>query len=129
MNTEFKIKVGGKTKDILRITELLAEQGVNLVTVSAEKIGEDVIVRLLTSDDERCINALMKADLEYEARQVLIAEMQDRPGQWASIARKLSEAGVEIEASYLLSRNDDKMMFVFAVSDPKLGEEIIQQHK
>ena len=127
MNTEFKIKVGGQTKDILRITELLAEQGVNLVTVSAEKIGEDVVVRLLTSDEERCTNALMKADLEYEARPILIAEVEDKPGQWANVARKLSEAGIEIEASYLLSRNGEKMKFVFAVNDPKKGAEIIRQ--
>jgi len=127
MAMEFKITVGGRSKDILRITELLAECGVNLVTVSTEKINDSMLVRLLTADDESCTHCLMKADLHYEARPVLIVEVDDQPGQWSRIARRLADAGLEIEASYLLSRDGERMEFVFAVDDPQKGEQIIRE--
>lgn len=124
--TEFRINVGSKSNDILRITELLAECGINLVTVSTEKIGENIVVRLLTQDNEACTHCLMKADIDYEARQVLIADVEDRPGQWARVAKRLSDAGLEIQASYLLSREANRMEFVFAVDDPKKGEQVLR---
>jgi len=50
-------------------------------------------------------------------RRVLVVEMQNKPGQWLKVADALVGAGVEIEASYMLSQRGDKQSFVFAVSD------------
>ena len=127
MQTEFEIKVGSNTKSVLQIADILAESGVNLTTVSIDKHDGEVYVRLITSDNEACARALMKADLEHKTRQVLVAEVMDRPGQWVNIAKKLANAGLEIESSFLLSRDGERMHFVFAVDDPKRGEEIISQ--
>lgn len=127
MQTEFEVKVGSSTRNILRIAEILAEGGVNLTTVSIEKFEGDAYIRLLTSDSEAAARELMKADMQYTTRSVLIAEVDDRPGQWARIAKMLADAGLEIEASYLLSRDENKMKFVFAVDKPKLGEEILSK--
>jgi len=125
LQTEFEIKVGSSTKNILHIAEILAEGGVNLTTVSIEKYEGEAYIRLLTSDSEACSRALMKADMQYTTRPVLIAQVDDRPGQWAMIAKKLADAGLEIESSYLLSRDGRKMHFVFAVDNPEKGEKII----
>jgi len=125
LQTEFEVKVGSSTRNILHIAEILAEGGVNLTTVSIEKFEGDAYIRLLTSDSEACAHTLMKADMLYSTRPVLVAEVEDRPGQWAKIAKKLADADLEIEASYLLSRDGHKMKFVFAVNDPKKGEEIL----
>lgn len=129
MQTEFEIKAGSSTKNLLQIADILAESGVNLTTVSIEKFKGEAYISLITSDSEACARALMKADMDYKTRPVLVAEVMDRPGQWARIARKLADAGLEIEASYLLSRDGERMQFVFAVDDPKKGEQIISKVK
>lgn len=125
LQTEFEVKVGSSTRNILQIADILAEGGVNLTTVSIEKFEGDAYIRLLTSDSEACARALMKADMQYTTRPVLVAEVEDRPGRWAKVARKLADAGLEIEASYLLSRDGQRMKFVFAIDDPKKGEEVL----
>lgn len=125
LQTEFEVKVGSSTRNILHIADILAEGGVNLTTVSIEKFEGDAYIRLLTSDSEACARTLMKADMQYHTRPVLVAEVEDRPGQWAKIAKKLADANLEIEASYLLSRDGGKMKFVFAVDDPKKGEAVL----
>jgi len=104
MLTEFVIKTGSSTRNVLKIAEILAENGINLTTVSIEKQEGISCVRLLTSDNEACTRALMKADLDYCTRQVLVAEVLDRPGQWAKAARKLADGGIEINSSYLSQR-------------------------
>ena len=125
MQTEFEVRVGSSTRNILRIAEILAEGGVNLTAVSIEKFEGNAYIRFLTSDNELCEHKLMKADMQYTTRQVLTAEVEDRPGQWAKIAKKLADAGLEIESSYLLSHDGQKMKFVFAVDDPKKGDAIL----
>lgn len=127
MMTEFEIKAGDSTRDILQIADILAENGVNLMTVSIEKFKGEAYIYLITSDTEACERSLMKADLGYKTRPVVIAEVLDKPGQWARAARKPADAGLEIESSYLLSRDGQKMQFVFAVSDPKKAEGILSK--
>jgi hypothetical protein len=129
LQTEFEVKVGSSTRNILHMAEILAEGGVNLTTVSIEKFEGDAYIRLLTSDSEAAARVLMKADMAYTTRPVLVAEVEDRPGRWARIAKRLADAGLEIEASYLLSRDGQRMKFVFAVNDPKKGEEVLADIK
>lgn len=125
LHTEFEVKVGSSTKNILRIADILAEGGVNLTTVSIGKYEGEAFIRLITSDCEACARTLMKADMQYKTRPVLVAEVDDRPGQWAKTAKKLADAGIEIESSYLLSQGDHKAHFVFAVDDAEKGLEVL----
>jgi len=125
--TEFVIKTGSSTRNLLWIAEILAESGVNLTTVSLERLEGMACIRLLTSDEEACTRALMKADLDYCTREILVAEVEDRPGQWAKVARKLADGGLEIFSSYLLSKDGKIAQVVFAVDDPKKGEKILSQ--
>jgi hypothetical protein len=127
--TEFVIKTGSSTRNLLWIAEILAESGVNLTTVSLDRLEGMACIRLLTSDEEACTRALMKADLDYCTREVLVAEVEDKPGQWAKIARKLADGGLEILSSYLLSKDGKTAQVVFAVDDPKKGEKILSQTK
>lgn len=125
--TEFVVKTGSSTRNLLWIAEILAESGVNLTTVSLERLQGMACIRLLTEDEEACTRALMKADLDYCTRQVLVAEVLDKPGQWASVARKLADGGLEIMSSYLLTKDGKTAQVVFAVDDPKKGEKILSK--
>lgn len=122
---EFVVKTGSSTRNLLWIAEILAESGVNLTTVSLERLQGMACIRLLTEDEEACTRALMKADLDYCTRQVLVAEVLDKPGQWAKIARRLADGGLDILSSYLLSKDGRTAQVVFAVDDPKKGEKIL----
>lgn len=127
--TEFVVKTGSSTRNLLWIAEILAESGVNLTTVSLERLQGMACIRLLTEDEEACTRALMKADLDYCTRQVLVAEVLDKPGQWAKAARRLADGGLDILSSYLLSKDGRTAQVVFAVDDPKKGEKILSGGK
>ncbi len=127
MATEFEISVAGPTKNLLDAIGVLSDQLINLETVATAKVGESYVVRFLTGNDEHCRTAFMKADLPFTERKVLVLDVYNRPGQWLKAARCLIDGGVELEGSYLLSQNSDRLRFVFGVSDYETAKRIVGQ--
>ena len=117
MPTEFELTFTGSTKNLLAALAVLAEHEVNLNTIDTRKVGDNFIVKFITGSEEEVRHSFMKADLRFKDRRVLVVEMHNKPGQWLKVADGLVGAGVEIEASYMLSQKGDKQSFVFAVSD------------
>jgi len=127
MATEFELTVPGSTKDLVNAVAVLAEYNVNLSTVASARVGDRFVVKFLTNNEEECRNGFMKADIDFKERKVLVLNVANRPGEWVKAARCLANADVEITTSYLLSRNGDKLSFVFAVSDYEKAKKIVGQ--
>lgn len=127
MATEFEISVSGPTKNLLDAIGVLSSQLVNLETVATAKVEDRYIVRFLTGNDDECRGAFMKADLPFKERKVLVLDVFNRPGQWLRAARCLTDGGVELEGSYLLGQKNDRLRFVFGVSDYEKAKKIVGQ--
>lgn len=127
MATEFEISVAGPTKNLLDAIGVLSSQLVNLETVATAKVGDKYVVRFITGNDDECRSAFLKADLPFNERKVLVLDVYNRPGQWLRAARCLIEGGVELEGSYLLGQKDDRLRFVFGVSDYPKAKRIVGQ--
>ncbi len=127
MATEFEISVSGPTKNLLDAIGVLSSQLVNLETVATAKVEDRYVVRFLTGNDDECRGAFMKADLPFRERKVLVLDVFNRPGQWLRAARCLTDGGVELEGSYLLGQKNDRLRFVFGVSDYEKAKKIVGQ--
>lgn len=127
MATEFELSVSGSTKDLIGAVAVLAEHNVNLSTVATAKVGDKFVVKFLTNNEEECRRSFMKADIDFKEKKVLVFNVVNRPGEWVKAARCLVNAGVEIDTSYLLSRNGDKLSFVFSVSDYDKAKRVVSQ--
>jgi hypothetical protein len=127
MATEFEISVAGPTKNLLDAIGVLSSQLVNLETVATAKVDDKYVVRFLTGNDDECRGAFMKADLPFKERKVLVLDVFNRPGQWLRAARCLTDGGVELEGSYLLGQKNDRLRFVFGVSDYERAKKIVGQ--
>ncbi|MEW5748669.1 MAG: hypothetical protein AB1793_07825 [Candidatus Thermoplasmatota archaeon] len=127
MATEFEISVSGPTKNLLDAIGVLSSQLVNLETVATAKVEDRYVVRFLTGNDDECRGAFMKADLPFKERKVLVLDVFNRPGQWLRAARCLTDGGVELEGSYLLGQKNDRLRFVFGVSDYEKAKKIVGQ--
>ena len=127
MATEFEISVAGPTRNLLDAISVLSSQLVNLETVATAKVDDQFVVRFITGNDDECRAAFMKADLPFKERKVLVLDVFNKPGQWLKAARCLIDGGVELEGSYLLSQKDDRLRFVFGVSDYPKAKKIVGQ--
>jgi hypothetical protein len=74
---------------------------INIEGICATTTGGRGEIHILVEDPEATREALLGAGIEVRAdRDVLVAEVEDRPGTMAEVARKLGDAGVNIEFAY-----------------------------
>ena len=57
----------------------------------------------------------------------ILAEVPDRPGGMATLARALADAGVNILGHLFLGRWGDRAMFAFIVDDPATARPILER--
>ena len=117
MATEFEMSFTGSSKELLDAIAILAEHNINLNTVATAKLEGRYVVKFMTGSEEEVRRMLMKADIDFRDRQVLVVNVFNKPGQWLRVAKALVGEGIEINASYLMSQKGDSMSFVFVVSD------------
>jgi len=124
MATEFEMSFTGSSKNLLDAIAVLSEHNINLNTLATAKVGDRFVIKFLSGSEEEIRRMLMKADLHYKDRSVLIVSMFNKPGQWLKVAHAIVDAGIEISASYLMSQKGDTQSYVFAVSDYEKAKKI-----
>jgi len=87
----------------------LANVGVNIKSITAQGQGDYGIIRLVTEDETTTKKVLEKQGFKHSVSDIIIINLNDRPGEMAKVARKLSNSGVDIECLYILGREGDKV--------------------
>ena len=99
--------------------ELLAAEGINLVTLSLADTAQFGILRLIVRDWERAKQVLEKGGWVVNLTEVIAVEVQDRPGGLAEVLRVLETAGLNIEYMYAFSgRRGERAILIFRFEDP-----------
>lgn len=81
--------------------------------VSCEGVG---VLHILVEDAAAARSAIEQAGFDVEAeRDVLVVNIVDRPGELGNIARKLADAGINLDLLYLTANLD----LVIGVDDLK----------
>jgi len=85
--------------------EILGKAAINIEGMCAFQCQGKGITHLLVEDSTGTRHALEAKGIEVTAeREVLVKEIEDRPGTLGEVARKLANAGVNIEVIYLTSK-------------------------
>lgn len=99
---------------LARLGEACGRAGISIEGVSAftgEGLG---VVHVLVDDAEAALSVLRDAGMDVRhTRPVVVVEVGDEPGALGYVARRLADAGVNIEQAYTASQN----RLVFAVDD------------
>ncbi|MBN2807942.1 MAG: amino acid-binding protein [Deltaproteobacteria bacterium] len=88
------------------------------------------LVRLLTSDTDKTIDLLSKADYLFEITPVMAVELDNQPGTLAATAKKIGDAGINISYVYgSVSPSEGKTLFIFCPEDIDLAAKIFKAEK
>jgi hypothetical protein len=68
-----------------------------------------------------------RASFSSAEGESILAEVEDRPGGMARIARELSDAGVNIRGHLFLGRWGDRAMMGFVVDNPDIARPILER--
>lgn len=120
--TEFTVHLANRPGMLAALTEQLASAGVNIEALAAFGFDEEGIVRLMVDDDVTTRSVLRKAGMAFEERAIQVTTLPHRPGALATLARNLADAGVNIDAVYLLRSSSEGLEFAIGVDDPDLAK-------
>jgi hypothetical protein len=123
---EFSIQATHKPGELGRVANELARVGVNLQSVAAMAFGSQGVIRLLPDDVEAARGAFERANIRFEEHEVVTVLLENKAGELAEVADKLSNAGVNVIAIYLTGRVDDMVELAIISDDPKKVKKLLE---
>ncbi len=124
MEREFSVRLANKSGELARVTEILQEDGVNIRSISTEPQAE--VVRMVTSDPEKTRKSLSRSNMQFSERNLLVAKLEDKPGELARVSRALAKEGINIDAAYMLDKDSKHVHVALAVSDEDKARNILK---
>jgi hypothetical protein len=115
MATDLTISLEDRPGELARLGEALGNAGGNIDGGAATTAGGSGQVHILVDDAAAARGALEAAGITVAAeREALVVDAPNEPGELGRTARKLADAGVNIE-SYYVATGD---ALVFVADDP-----------
>jgi hypothetical protein len=103
MPTDLTVILSDEPGELARLGEITGDAGVNIRGLAAFTGEGRGFIHLLIDDDDV---ARARAELDdagigvADEREVLVVDIQDRPGSLGELARELAEANVNIDLAY-----------------------------
>ena len=127
MANQFVVQLKNQPGAMAILAEELASRGVDLRAIGGGGIGDSGHVIMTTADDDTTKRVLDEGGYRYVEGESILAEVDDKPGGMARIARRLADAGVNIHGHLFLGRWGDRAMFAFVVDKPEIAKPILER--
>ena len=86
--------------------EALGKAGINIEGLCGFPCEGKGVIHILVEDAAAARRALEEIDLEVRGeRQVLVLEIEDRPGAFGEVTRRRANAGVNVDRAYMAANN------------------------
>ena len=115
--TEFTVHLPNRPGSLADLAERLGDVGINIEALAAMGFDGTGTVRLIVDDEASTRRLLDHNGIRFEERRVITTVLPDRPGSVAAITRQLADAGMNIDAMYLLRSTHEGLEFAVAVDD------------
>ena len=113
----FVMELENKPGGLATAAEALAERGINIENVAGVTCGSDGVIGLITNDEAGTRSAFDARGIGVREIELISAALENRPGTLADAARRLAEAGVNIELMLPTGMDGGKVSIAFGVSD------------
>jgi len=114
MAKDLQVELEDRPGTLAQLGEALGRAGVNIEGFCAVPVQGKGRIHLMVEDASAARRALEGAGIRVVGeRDVLVVDVVDQPGTLGSVARKLADAGVNIDWAYLATRT----RLVLACSD------------
>jgi len=106
MAFDLTIDVENTPGALAEVASAISDAGVNLAAATCIDSGERAELHILVPHPEAVRHALAIAHLAVtREREVVVVDVEDRPGVLADLARRVAKAGVNLELVYIATRN------------------------
>jgi len=130
IDIQFSIFLINKPGVLAAVSEALADARINMLALTLMDTGEHGVLRIITDNPSATRTVLGSAHDRWTETEVLVLEMDNRPGAFAATARRLAEEHVNITYAYCSAgAPGGKTTAVFKINDLKKAQKVLQAGK
>jgi hypothetical protein len=106
MAVDLAIDVENTPGALARVAAAISDAGVNIAAATCVGPGERAELHILVPHAEAVRHALAISQLAItREREVVVVDVEDRPGVLADLTRKIARAGVDLDLVYVATQN------------------------
>jgi hypothetical protein len=123
---DFAIHVTDRPGEIARVANALARKDVNIKSIAGMGMNNQGLIRVIADDIEAARSALRESNIRFEESELVQVLLENKAGELANIAAKLSNAGQNVHAVYVTGLEGDLVELAFAVDDAKKAKKALE---
>lgn len=116
----YLITVDDRPGQIARVFEAAAARRVNIAPAYGLANGTTGLIALGSDDEAGLRAAIADAGFTATAIELVVVELENRPGTGAEVMRKLADAGVDLQLAVPVGMNGDLLQVGFGATDGAL---------
>lgn len=124
---ELCFEMPNKVGLLSEITKPIAEAKVNINAICAYGMEGVAHFMLTTSSNAKAKKALAPLGVAIEEKDVIEVEVSDKPGELQRIAKKIADAGIDIEFMYATAGSGKKETCIFMTADNAKAIKVINK--
>jgi hypothetical protein len=106
MAMDLVIEVDNEPGALARVATAISDAGVNVSAATCFGNGERAELHILVPHAAAAKHVLGISNLAVtREREVVVVDVEDRPGVLADLARQIADAGVDLDLLYIATRN------------------------
>jgi hypothetical protein len=121
----FLVDLENKPGELARVTEAIAKKGINIEGVSGATCGTSGRLAIVTKDESGTRAALDAAMCTFKEMEATEVGLRHEPGTLAKAARRLADAGVNIEAIFPTGMQGNEISVAFVTEQPAKAKEAL----
>ena len=106
MAVDLVIEIENTPGALARVADAISDAGVNIAAATCVGPGERAELHILVPHAEAVKHALAISHVAVtREREVVVVDVEDRPGVLADLTHKIAQAGVNLDLVYIATRN------------------------
>jgi hypothetical protein len=122
----FIVELENRPGELARLAEAVGQRGINITAIAAVAAGNGGI-GLLTNDEAGTREALQAAGISVREIGLVSVNLEHRAGTLAEVARKLADAGVNVELLLATGMSGSNVSIAVGVDDVEAAQRVVGQ--
>jgi hypothetical protein len=124
---EMSFTMPNKAGLLSEVSRAIAGAGVNITAICAYAMGNTAYFMLTTASNVKAKKALEPWGVLIEERDVVEVELLNRPGELQKVAKRIADAGIDIEYMYATAGAGKSTTCVFKTANDMKAIKVINK--
>jgi hypothetical protein len=123
----FVVELENRPGELARLAEAIGQRGINITAIGAVTSGTAGGIGLLTNDESGTREALKAAGITVKEVGLVSVSLEHRAGTLAEVARKLADAGVNVDLLLPTGMSGSNVTIALGVDDVEAAQRVVGQ--